>query len=55
VIIEDMGSLFVGRRRFVVPIDKIDLSGSTHTFTIDFDNAKLHRYPLGFTVTPSRR
>ena len=45
VIIEDIGSLFVGRRRFAVPIDKIELDGSTHTFTIDFDKEKLHRYP----------
>ncbi|MEO5740037.1 MAG: DUF892 family protein [Vicinamibacterales bacterium] len=45
LIVEDMGGLFVGRRRFVVPIDKIDLIGSTHTFTIDFDKEKLHRYP----------
>jgi ferritin-like metal-binding protein YciE len=45
VIIEDTGSLFVGRRRFAVPIDKIELDGSTHTFTIDFDKEKLHRYP----------
>jgi len=45
VIIEDMGGLFVGRRRFAVPIDKIGFSGSRHTFTIDFDQEKLHRYP----------
>jgi ferritin-like metal-binding protein YciE len=43
--IEDTGGLFVGRRRFVVPIDKIDLNESTHTFTIGFDKEKLHRYP----------
>jgi ferritin-like metal-binding protein YciE len=43
--IEDTGGLFIGRRRFVVPIDKIDLNESTHTFTIGFDKEKLHRYP----------
>jgi ferritin-like metal-binding protein YciE len=45
VIIEDMGGLFVGRRRFALPIDKIDFSGSRHRFTVDFDKEKLHRYP----------
>jgi hypothetical protein len=45
VIIEDMGGLFAGRRRFAVPIEKIDLSGLRHTIMIDFDNERLHRYP----------
>jgi ferritin-like metal-binding protein YciE len=45
VVIGDMGGLFVGRRRFAVPIEKIDRTGSRYTFMIDFDQEQLHRYP----------
>lgn len=45
VVVEDKGGLFVGRQRFAVPIDKVDLPGVPHTFTIEFDREKLHRYP----------
>jgi len=35
----------VGRRRYAIPIDKIDLTGSRPTFTITVDEGTLQRHP----------
>jgi ferritin-like metal-binding protein YciE len=45
LVVEATGGLFVGRRRFVVPVGEIAPQGTNRTFTIDFDKEKLQRYP----------